>query len=122
MAGGRPVRMRVRGHSVGHGGRQSDRGGALRWLDARGRVGGAGERQKESSTGEHTVADVGDDEVLLGRVRAVESLRGRNTDLTATRWDSLAGLGWLEVRWSSPGATAAWCGAEVHDTKRSGSG
>jgi hypothetical protein len=112
MAGGCPVRMRVRGHSVGHGGRQSDRGGALRWLDARGRVGGAGERQKESNTREHTAADVGDDEVLLGRVEAVESLRGRNT-----RWDSLAGLGWLEVRWSSPGATAAWCGAEVHDTK-----
>jgi hypothetical protein len=44
-AGGRPVRMPERGRSVGRGSRQSDRGGALHRLDARG-VGGVGERRK----------------------------------------------------------------------------
>jgi hypothetical protein len=41
--GGRPVRTPERGRSVGHGGRQCDPGGALRWLDARGMFGGSRE-------------------------------------------------------------------------------
>jgi hypothetical protein len=59
--------------------------------------------------------------VLLGHAGAVESLRGRSTGTTAMRWGSLAGLGWLEARWSSPGAAAAWCGVEARDAKWSGS-
>jgi hypothetical protein len=65
--------------------------------------------------------DVGDGKVLLGHAGVVESLCGRSISSTATRWGSLAGLGWLEAWWSSPGVAAAWCGAEAHDAKQSGS-
>jgi hypothetical protein len=71
--GGQPVRTLERGVSVGRGDRQSDQGGALRWLDARGRVGAAEERPKLSGVGEHAMADEGDGEVLLGCTGAVES-------------------------------------------------
>jgi hypothetical protein len=65
--------------------------------------------------------DARDGEVLMGCARAVESLRGQSTGLTVMRWGSLAGLGWLEARWSSLGGVAAWCGAEARDAKQSGS-
>jgi hypothetical protein len=110
-----------RGRKSRRGSRRSGRGGALRWLDARGRVGGAGERPKESGAGEHMVADSEDGDVLLGCTRVVESLHGRSTGSTTTRWGSLAGLGWLEARWSSSGATVVWCGAEARDAKQGGS-
>jgi hypothetical protein len=110
-----------RGRKSRRGSRRSGRGGALRWLDARGRVGGAGERPKEFDTSEHTTAYAGDGEVLLGRVEAVESLHGWRTDSMAMRWGSLAGLGWFEAQWSSPGAAAVWCAVEAHDAMQSGS-
>jgi hypothetical protein len=72
-AGSRPVRMWERGRSVGRGDRQSDQGGALHWLDARGRVGRAEERPKFSNVGEHMMAHAGDGEVLLWCTGVVES-------------------------------------------------
>jgi hypothetical protein len=61
------------------------------------------------------MTDVGDGDMLFGHVRTVESLHGKSTGSTAMRCGSLVDLGWLEAWWPSPGAVAAWCGAQAHD-------